>query len=160
MEKVKRHLWSYQRLRDRIQFEEEKFFEEYRNTLEQVAVLKAGLILPSVASDGMPHASGATKDRMAEVFAEIDEILRKCRSRIDELVDQRAQAQKIMNNIISEIEEVEDSGCRVLLFYRYIIGLKWEEIAEKLKVNEDYCRNGLHYKALEEFKKVTKSNIK
>lgn len=70
----------------------------------------------------------------------VDELERKITQAIDELADIRMEIEAVLG-------QLEDDTLRELMEYRYIDGLTWEQIAEKMHYGREWtCR--LHGKAL------------
>lgn len=65
------------------------------------------------------------KNSLEETVAKIDDLERKINARIDELVEQKADA-------MSRIEKVPDPDQQNILIARYVDGAKWERIAVDL----------------------------
>ena len=63
-----------------------------------------------------------TGDKMLELVAKVDELERNIIAEIDRLTDKKQE-------IIAEIEKVPRENYRQLLFERYILFKKWEQIA-------------------------------
>lgn len=53
-----------------------------------------------------------------------------------------------------QINRIKDNALAALLMNKYVCGLAWEEVAEKIDKNVDYTKSDLHSKALSEFEKV------
>ena len=96
---------------------------------------------PSMSNDGMPHASG-TGD-LSGYAATIDlkerELLTEKQSRIREYKE-----------ITRRIELLQSDNEKDVLHYRYIKGLEWWEIAEKMNYTERWIHS-IHGKALAHF---------
>lgn len=110
--------------------------------LEQELVeIRLNKYCPSCITDGMPHASGCTD--LSGYAAKVDELEKKIlRKRYNRLQKQ----QEIRNRI----ERMEDENEKDVLTYRYLRGMKWEDIAVKM----GYSWRRIHYihsKALENF---------
>ena len=70
----------------------------------------------------------------------VDELERKITQAIDELADIRMEIEAVLG-------QLEDDTLRELMEYRYIDGLTWEQVAEKMHYGREWtCR--LHGKAL------------
>nr|DAJ91022.1 MAG TPA: Protein of unknown function (DUF1492) [Caudoviricetes sp.] len=91
---------------------------------EQLAELRIGKMSPSCdIGDGLPHAHNATD---LSVYAEkVDELER-------EIMEARYQRILAYQRVRSCIESLEDERGKMLLTYRYIRGLKWEEICVRM----------------------------
>ena len=128
---------------------------------EKILTLKSSLILPSIALDGMPHGH-ASKDKIAEVLAEIDLILRAAQERVDKVMTMQNEAFIIMGEIYAEIQKVHNATYRLLLIRRFINNLSWTQVADVLSkdcgkdYSPSYVRNNLQYKALKAFEEANK----
>lgn len=78
--------------------------------------------------DGMPHGSGGQGD-LSGYAAELDEM-------INELIEERYKRIKTYQQIVRQIKRMKSENEKDVLFYRYIRGLDWWEIAEKMKFSE------------------------
>ena len=87
-----------------------------------------------------------TGDKMLELVAKVDELERGIIAEIDELTEKKQE-------IISEIERVPQENYRQLLFDRYILCQKWEQIALDRDKGVRWIYR-LHGKALNTFEKV------
>ena len=99
---------------------------------EQLAELRASKISPSLISDGMPH--GTSLSDLSDYAAKVDELER-------ELTQKRYDRICSFQRVQSAIEAVEDEAEKDLLTYRYLRGMKWEEIAVKM----GYSWRKIHY---------------
>lgn len=121
-ERKKEYLNRYQEaLRDEKRAEEE--IETYR--------IKAMFPQSQQISD-MPKGSGGQQD-LSAYAADVDEMLHELRLCMDE-------CQKLRKEIFEVINAVPDATERLVLKYRYIDGLKWEDVA----VHMDYCWQHIH----------------
>ncbi|MBS5631272.1 MAG: hypothetical protein KHX45_20720 [Clostridiales bacterium] len=119
---------------ERVMIENEKkkvFLQNYQvakrdvsRLEEQLAELRIGKMSPSCdIGDGLPHAHNATD---LSVYAEkVDELER-------EIMEARYQRILAYQRVRSCIESLEDERGKMLLTYRYIRGLKWEEICVRM----------------------------
>lgn len=87
-----------------------------------------------------------TGDKMLELVAKVDELERGIIAEIDELTEKKQE-------IIAEIEKVPQENYRQLLFDRYILCQKWEQIALDRDKGVRWIYR-LHGKALNTFEKV------
>lgn len=99
---------------------------------EQLAELRASKISPSLISDGMPH--GTSLSDLSDYAAKVDELER-------ELIQKRYDRICSFQKVQAAIEAVEDEAEKDLLTYRYLRGMKWEEIAVKM----GYSWRKIHY---------------
>lgn len=131
-EKKKEYLRSYRVHVRRVQ----------RITAE-IEELRAMKMYPSVKdNDGMPHGSGGQGD-LSGYAADLDQM-------IQNLIDERYLRIKIYQQIAGQIKKLRSENEKDVLFYRYIKGLDWWEIAEKMSFSERWIYK-LHGKALVHF---------
>lgn len=118
-----------------------KHVRRIRRIETELAELRSMRTSTSVNNDGMPHGSG--RSDLSGYAAELDQ-LETC---LYEEMRRRCVAYKdIANQINSVISENEKD----VLFYRYIKGFEWWEIAEKMNYSERWVLK-LHGKALAHF---------
>ena len=109
----------------------------------EIAELRSMKISPSVNNDGMPHG-GCGQSDLSGYAAELD-------SMVQELIDERYCRIKDYQEIIGRIKKLKSESEKDVLFYRYIRGMDWWEIAEKMKFSERQIFR-IHGKALANFK--------
>ena len=129
-DKKKEYLWGYQREKRKLQRLE-----------EELAELRLDKMCPSVIQDGMPHASGSSD--LSGYAARVDALERK-------ILKARYKRIQKFKEIRDRIERLEDENEKDVLVYRYVRGMKWEEIAMKM----GYSWRRIHYihsSALENF---------
>lgn len=91
---------------------------------EQLAELRIGKMSPGCEiGDGLPHAHNATD--LSSYAAKVDELER-------EIVAARYRRICAFEQVRNCIEALEDEREKLLLTYRYLRGLKWEEICVKM----------------------------
>lgn len=120
-DKKKEYLWGYQREKRKLQRLE-----------EELAELRLDKMCPSVIQDGMPHASGGSD--LSGYAARVDALERK-------ILKARYKRIRKFKEIRDRIERLEDENEKDVLVYRYIRGMKWEEIAMKM----GYSWRRIHY---------------
>lgn len=130
-EKKKEYLWGYQRAKRQLERLE-----------EELAELRLDKMCPSVIQDGMPHASGCGD--LSGYAARVDALERK-------ILKARYKRIQRFKEIRDRIERLEDENEKDVLVYRYIIGMKWEDIAVKMNIGYRHVLR-MHGKALENFK--------
>ena len=109
----------------------------------EIAELREMKLHPSMKpDDGMPHGSGGQED-LSGYAAELDEMIR-------ELQRERYLRIKTYQAIARQIKHMKSRNESDVLFYRYISGLGWWEIAEKMGFSERWIYK-LHGKALAHF---------
>ena len=128
-EKKKEYLWRYREHVQRI--------NRIESELEEIRIMK---IYPSMSiGDGMPH--GTNNDDLSSYAAVLDkkerELLKEKYLRVKEFIE----ISKCINNVTNQKESD-------VLFYRYIKGLDWWQVAEKMNYTERWIHK-LHGKALE-----------
>ena len=109
---------------------------------EEIRQLRLDTMMPSVINDGLPHGSGCRD--LSGYAARVDALL-------EDLKGQMEKRLKTRQEIISKIEEMSDETEKLVLRYRYIHLLKWEEICTRM----DYSwrqTHRVHGKALSNFK--------
>ena len=109
----------------------------------EIAELRSMKISPSVNNDGMPHG-GCGQSDLSGYAAELD-------SMVQELIDERYCRIKDYQDIVGRIKKLKSENEKDVLFYRYIRGMDWWEIAEKMKFSERQIFR-IHGKALANFK--------
>ena len=109
----------------------------------EIAELRAMKMYPALKpDDGMPHGSGGQGD-LSGYAAELDEM-------IQELIHERYLRIKTYQAIARQIKHMKSRNESDVLFYRYISGLGWWEIAEKMGFSERQIFR-IHGKALAHF---------
>lgn len=130
-EKKKEYLWGYQRAKRQLERLE-----------EELAELRLDKMCPSVIQDGMPHAPGGGD--LSGYAARVDALERK-------ILKARYKRIQRFKEIRDRIERLEDENEKDVLVYRYIRGMKWEDIAVKMNIGYRHVLR-MHGKALENFK--------
>lgn len=106
--------------------------------LEELRTMRASM---SVNNDGMPHGSGQSD--LSGYAAELDKLER-------DLVNERYQRVMAYQDIVRRIKALRSENELDVLFYRYIAGLEWWEIADRMHYSERWVLK-LHGKALVHF---------
>ncbi len=106
--------------------------------LDEVRAMRVSV---SVHNDGMPHGSGQSD--LSDYVAELDRLER-------ELLEERYNRIIAYKDIVRRIKRLRSENEKDVLFYRYIAGLDWWEIAEKLRYSERWVHK-IHGKALAHF---------
>ena len=131
-EKKKEYLRSYRVHVRRVQ----------RITAE-IEELRAMKMYPSVKdNDGMPHGNGGQGD-LSGYAADLDQM-------IHDLIEERYLRIRTYQQIARQIKKLRSENEKDVLFYRYIKGLDWWEIAEKMGYSERQVHR-FHGKALAHF---------
>lgn len=116
----------------------QKAVRREQDILDEIQRLRADKMFPSVCNDGMPRGSSQTD--LSDYIAEID-------AAIEDLKEERLEKIKIYREIEMRIRCMKDEDEQEVLRMRYIKGMKWEDIAEKM----NYSYSGtlkLHGRAL------------
>lgn len=116
----------------------QKAVRREQDILDEIQRLRADKMFPSVCNDGMPRGSSQTD--LSDYVAEID-------AAIEDLKEERLEKIKIYREIEMRIRCMKDEDEQEVLRMRYIKGMKWEYIAEKM----NYSYSGtlkLHGRAL------------
>lgn len=108
----------------------------------EIAELRSMKISPSMNNDGMPH--GSSQGDLSSYAAELDQM-------ISELTKERYDRMIEYQNIVRQIKRLHSENEKDVLFYRYIRGMDWWEIAEKMKFSERQIYR-IHGKALAKFR--------
>lgn len=108
----------------------------------ELAELRTMRVSVSVNNDGMPHGSSQTD--LSEYAAELDKLEH-------DLIAERYERIKAYKDIARRIKSLRSENEMDVLFYRYIAGMDWWEIAEKMKYSERHVTR-LHGKALAHLK--------
>lgn len=107
----------------------------------ELAELRAMRGSMSVNNDGMPH--GSNQGDLSDYAAEVDDLEKK-------LVEERYNRIVEYKDIAHRIKQLNSENEKDVLFYRYIKGMDWWEIAEKMSYSERWIHK-LHGKALAHF---------
>ncbi len=130
-ERKKEYLKGYRRHVRRI--------NRIETELEELHAMSAPM---SASNDGMPHGSGQSD--LSGYAAELDKLERSLREEKDKRVE-------VYKDIDERIKKLERENEKDVLFYRYIAGLAWWEIAEKMNYTERWILK-IHGKALAHFR--------
>jgi len=130
-EKKKRYLKSYQRA---VRKEQE--------ILEEIQRLRSEKMFPHLAVDGMPK--GSSRNDLSEYAALLDE-------QIELLKKERLNKARRYSDITERINELGDDNERDVLWYRYIKGMKWEEVCVRTGYSWRQTHN-IHSRALNHIK--------
>lgn len=102
-----------------------------QDILDEIQRLRLDKMLPSVVNDGMPH--GSNHSDLSDYAAILDE-------QIDLLKEERLEKVRCYQKIERQIRQMENEDEQEVLRLRYILGMKWEEVAVKM----DYSWRQIH----------------
>ena len=108
----------------------------------EIAELRSMKISPSMNNDGMPH--GSSQGDLSGYAAKLDRM-------VSELIKERYVRMVEYREIVRQIKRLRSENEKDVLFYRYIRGMDWWEIAEKMKFSERQIYR-FHGKALVNFR--------
>lgn len=127
-----------------------QYLLQYRDALraekqieEEIAQLRLDTMMPAVVNDGMPHGSGGCGD-LSGYAAAMDRLM-------DDLKEQLEKRIAIRREITERIEAMSDETEKLILRYRYVHLLSWEEVAVKTCYTYHHVLK-MHGKALNHFK--------
>ena len=115
----------------------------------ELAELWSMKVAGAVKMDGMPHGSG--QGDLSGYAAELDKLEQN-------LLRERYHRVLAYKEISEQIKALKSENEKDVLFYRYIAGLDWWEIAEKLQYSERWIHK-LHGRALSHFELPEKEII-
>ena len=108
--------------------------------LEEIRIMKSN---PSaINNDGMPHGSGQSD--LSDYAAALDDMER-------ELREERYRRIMAYKDIARRIKNLQSEKEKDVMFYRYIKGMAWHEIAERMGMSERNITR-LHGRALANIK--------
>lgn len=128
-----------------------QFIEQrrYIETLEtELETLRDGLVPKAISYEGDRVQSSHAMDLTGEIISKIvmmEDVIRL----------ERKEALDLKVEIRRTIHKVEDLKLRSVLTYRYLIGMRWEEIADKMCFGLRHIQR-LHGQALNELKEKMK----
>ena len=130
-EQKKEYLKSYRRAIKREQ-----------DILDEIQRLRLDKMFPSVINDGMPH--GSSHSDLSDYAAILDE-------QIELLKEERLEKVRCYQKIERQIRQMENEDEQEVLRLRYILGMKWEEVAVKVDYSWKQTHR-IHSSALQNFK--------
>jgi DNA-directed RNA polymerase specialized sigma subunit len=104
----------------------------------------------SVVNDDMKVQTSKSYDTMGDTVASICD-------REDELKEKMDAYAKIERKVSEKIDEVKEQKYRDLLRYRYILGLTYDQIADRMNYSPRHIAR-MHDKAVEAFEAVHGGN--
>ncbi len=105
---------------------------------DEIREIRSMKVSVSMNNDGMPHGSG--QEDLSGYAAELDVMER-------DLIQERYNRIQTYQDIATRIKRLSSENEKDVLFYRYIKGLDWWEIAEKMRYSERQVHR-FHGKAL------------
>lgn len=140
---VKKYLQQAYRLNELIEHDQRE--------LERLQILSVSIAPVDTTRESV---QGGTKvyDKIGEILVRIDEYTQKMNCEIDEFVDLKSE-------IHSKIMQVQNNDARLILLYRYIDFMKWEDIAFKLGYTRQWILV-LHGRALKNFEEILKKSVR
>ena len=129
--------------------EKKKYLKSYRRAirrendiLDEIQRLRSDKMFPSVVNDGMPR--GSSQSDLSDYIAILDE-------QIELLKAERLEKARCYQKIERQIKKMENENEREILRLRYIQGLKWHEVENKIGFSREWTLK-LHGRALRNFK--------
>ena len=142
MEEVKKKEKTEDEIKKEYLLGFQKISRQLARLENELTEIRLNKYCPSCISDGMPHASGCSD--LSSYMAKVDELEKK-------ILKKRYNRLQKQQEIRNRIERIEDENEKDVLTYRYLRGMKWEDIAVKM----GYSWRRIHYihsKALENFR--------
>lgn len=121
-------------------------------TEEQIAMLRNLLILPSSSGDGTGIRGGGGTDKFATVYAAIDDAERRYAALAADAAETVTELSAQKRAVEEAVDAVDDAQQAKLLTLRYILDMRWYDIAEMMSVSESYVRGTLHTAAIDAVK--------
>ena len=115
--------------------------------IEELAALEALATKTTSAMGDERVQSSGSQQKMADCVVKIAELRNRINERIDCFVDYKEAAKNV-------IFESCDGDCIALLYKRYFLYKKWEEIAVEMNYTYKWVSGGLHQRALSQVQKV------
>ena len=122
--------------------------ERYKERIEQIEAS----LHKSLELDGMPHGTSTSNPTQDTAIR-----LAMIRSKLQTAL---IEAELTRQTIAEEIEKVEVSTYRELLYSRYILLLNWEEVTDRVSIgrreryDSKHIRGYMHGQALREFERI------
>ena len=107
--------------------------------IEEIRSMK---MYPSMSNDGMPH--GSNQSELSSYAAELQE-------KEDELYLEGIRQVQTYKDIEHRINKLENQDERDVMFYKYIKGFEWWQIAQLMDYSESWIYE-LHGRALKKIK--------
>lgn len=129
--------------------EKKEYLKSYRRAIrrekdifDEIQRLRSDKMFPSVVNDGMPR--GSNQSDLSDYIAILDE-------QIELLKAERLEKARCYQKIERQIKKMENENEREILRLRYIQGLKWHEVENKMGFSREWTLK-LHGRALRNFK--------
>lgn len=129
-EEKKQYLKTYQ-----------KALRRENDILEEIQQLRTEKMFPATHMEGLPVAAGPSD--LSAYMAKIDEL-------IERLKEERLKRIMLREKIEGDINRLKDEDEKAVLRYRYIQGLKWEDVCERIGFSWKGVHN-VHGRALNNF---------
>lgn len=142
MEEVKKKEKTENEIKKEYLLGFQKISRQLARLENELAEIRLNKYCPSCISDGMPRASGCSD--LSSYIAKVDELEKK-------ILKKRYKRLQKQQKIRTRIERMEDENEKDVLTYRYLRGMKWEDIAVKMNIGYRHILR-IHGKALENFK--------
>ncbi len=142
MEEVKKKEKTENEIKKEYLLGFQKISRQLARMENELAEIRLNKYCPSCISDGMPRASGCSD--LSSYMAKVDELEKK-------ILKKRYNRLQKQQEIRNRIERIEDENEKDVLTYRYLRGMKWEDIAVKMNIGYRHILR-IHGKALEDFK--------
>lgn len=124
-----------------------EYLSQYRRYAERIRQidldierLEAEAESISIDLDGMPHGT-TLSDRTGSLATRLADLRSKKLLLREEAWEKREEIEEV-------IQSLPDPVMTRLLYDRYIIGMRWEDVARDLNYDDTYTRSRLHGKAL------------
>ena len=134
MSSAKEELWQVRRAANRV-----------RRRKEEIAMLESLIAGSAVKVDGLPKGSSGG-DKLALQVGRLVEVKECLAAEIETFLEERERA-------LAVIKGIKNESLRDVLVYRYIVGLDWEAVAEKMHYSVQHIFR-LHGWALDAYRKV------
>lgn len=108
----------------------------------EIDEIRSMKMYPSMNNDGMPH--GSSQGDLSGYAAELQE-------KEENLYEEGVAQVKVYKDISWRIQQIDNEDERDVLFYRYIKGMNWWEIAKTMDYSESWIYE-LHGRALKKLK--------
>lgn len=99
--------------------------KQLKAKVEQLSVLRELATATSQPLSDMPGSPNRTIDRMERSIIKIVDMEKEIAQEVDRLLDLKSEIAQCVKN-------VEDIDCRLILEFRYLCFMSWEEIAAEL----------------------------